>query len=150
VVWAAAFWLLDAASLFVFIAAFGKIVFPIDLLVAYGLAFVLAVIPITPSGLGVIEGVLIPTLVGFGVSRGQAVLGVLSYRLVNFWAPIPVGGIAYLSLRFSGEGWRERLHEAREEVGELERTAHHDTDAVPTGDPPGVEEHDTDKTTSDR
>ena len=69
VAWAAAFWLLDAASLFVFIAALGKIVSPIDLLVAYGLAQVLAVIPITPSGLGVIEGVLIPTLVGFGVPR---------------------------------------------------------------------------------
>ena len=118
--WAAAFWLLDASSLFVFIAAFGKIVPPVDLLVAYGLAFVLAVIPVTPSGLGVIEGVLIPTLVGFGVARGPALLGVLGYRLVNFWAPIPVGGIAYLSLRFSGEGWRDRLHDAREEVVTLE------------------------------
>jgi uncharacterized protein (TIRG00374 family) len=114
--WAAAFWLLDASSLFVFIAAFGTIVPPVDLLVAYGLAFVLAVIPITPSGLGVIEGVLIPTLVGFGVPRSTAILGVLGYRLVNFWLPIPVGGVAYLSLRFSGEGWRQRLHEARDEV----------------------------------
>src|SRR6202163_204717 len=90
VAWAAAFWLLDASSLVVFIAAFGKIVSPIDLLVAYGLAFVLAVIPITPSGLGVIEGVLIPTLAGFGVPRGTAILAVLGYRLVNFWLPIPV------------------------------------------------------------
>ncbi len=114
--WAATFWLLDASSLFVFIAAFGKIVAPVDLLVAYGLAQVLAVIPITPSGLGVIEGVLIPTLAGFGVPKSTAILGVLSYRLVNFWLPIPVGGIAYLSLRFSGEGWRQRLRHARDEV----------------------------------
>ena len=118
--WAAAFWLLDAASLFVFIAALGKIVSPVDLLVAYGLAQVLAVIPITPSGLGVIEGVLIPTLVGFGVPRGTAILGVLGYRLVNFWLPIPVGGVAYLSLRFSGEGWRQRLRHARDEVATLD------------------------------
>ena len=120
IAWAAAFWLLDAASLFVFIAALGKIVSPIDLLVAYGLAQVLAVIPITPSGLGVIEGVLIPTLVGFGVPRETAILGVLGYRLVNFWLPIPVGGIAYLSLRFSGEGWGQRLRHAREEVASLD------------------------------
>jgi uncharacterized protein (TIRG00374 family) len=118
--WAAAFWLLDASSLFVFIAAFGKIVSPVDLLVAYGLAQVLAVIPITPSGLGVIEGVLIPTLTGFGVSREVAILGVLGYRLVNFWLPIPVGGIAYLSLRFSGEGWSQRLRDARDEVASLD------------------------------
>jgi len=118
--WAAAFWLLDAASLFVFIAALGKIVPPVDLLVAYGLAQVLAVIPITPSGLGVIEGVLIPTLAGFGVPRETAILGVLGYRLVNFWLTIPAGGIAYLSLRFSGEGWRQRLRHARDEVVSLD------------------------------
>jgi hypothetical protein len=131
VAWAAAFWLLDASSLFVFIAAFGKIVSPIDLLVAYGLAFVLAVIPITPSGLGVIEGVLIPTLVGFGVPRETAILGVLGYRLVNFWLPIPVGGIAYLSLRFSGEGWGQRLRHARDEVASLDDdTVRRATDAM--------------------
>ena len=44
--------------------------------------------------------------------RSRAILGVLGYRLVNFWLPIPVGGIAYLSLRFSGEGWRQRLRHA--------------------------------------
>jgi uncharacterized protein (TIRG00374 family) len=120
VAWAAAFWLLDAASLFVFIAALGTIVSPVDLLVAYGLAQVLAVIPITPSGLGVVEGVLIPTLTGFGVPQEAALLGVLGYRLVNFWLPIPVGGIAYLSLRFSGEGWGQRLRHARDEVVALD------------------------------
>jgi len=97
--WAAANWLLDAASLWVFLWAFGHFVSPIDLLVAYGLANVLAVIPITPSGLGVIEGVLIPTLVGFRVPGAIATVGVLSWRLVNFWLPIPIGGGCYLSLR---------------------------------------------------
>jgi uncharacterized protein (TIRG00374 family) len=112
--WAAANWLLDAASLWVFIAAFGKLVSPIDLLVAYGLANILAVIPITPGGLGVIEGVLIPTLSGFGVGKGVATVAVLAYRLVNFWLPIPVGGICYLSLRFeSVEGFKQRVHEVR-------------------------------------
>ncbi len=105
--WAAANWILDAASLWVFILAFGHVVSPVDLLVAYGLANVLAVIPITPGGLGVVEGILIPTLVGFHVPRDVAVLGVLSYRLINFWLPIPVGGVAYLSLRF-GRTARER------------------------------------------
>ncbi len=103
-VWATANWFFDAASLWVFLFAFGKPVFPVDLLVAYGLANILAVIPITPSGLGVIEGVLIPTLVGFGVPKATAILGVLSWRLVNFWLPIPAGGLSYLSLRFGAHG----------------------------------------------
>jgi uncharacterized protein (TIRG00374 family) len=99
--WAAANWLLDAASLWVFVAAFnhGHLVDPVELLVAYGLANVLAAIPLTPGGLGIIEGVLTSSLVGFGTPRGIAILGVLSWRLVNFWLPIPVGGISYLSFK---------------------------------------------------
>lgn len=102
--WAAANWLLDAASLWIFLFSFGHAVSPIDLLVAYGLANILAVIPITPGGLGVVEGVLIPTLIGFGTPGGIATLGVLAYRLVNFWLPIPIGGAAYVSLRVGRTG----------------------------------------------
>ena len=90
--WAALNWLLDAACLWVFLWSFGSVVSPIDLLVAYGLANVLAAIPITPAGLGVVEAVLITSLVGFGVPHSQAILAVLAYRLVNFWIPIPLGG----------------------------------------------------------
>jgi uncharacterized protein (TIRG00374 family) len=99
-VWALLNWLFDAACLWVFIWAFGTIISPIDLLVAYGLANILAAIPITPAGLGVVEGVLIPTIVGFGVPHAEAILAVLAYRLVNFWIPIPIGGAAYASLQW--------------------------------------------------
>jgi uncharacterized protein (TIRG00374 family) len=98
--WAALNWLLDAACLWVFLWSFGSVVSPIDLLVAYGVANVLAAIPITPAGLGIVEGVLITTLVGFGVPHSQAILAVLAYRLVNFWIPIPLGGAAYASLQW--------------------------------------------------
>jgi uncharacterized protein (TIRG00374 family) len=97
--WAAANWLFDAASLEVFVGAFGHWVNPDGLLVAYGLAYVLAALPITPGGLGVVEATLTSLLVGFGTPRGIAVLGVVTYRLINFWLPIPLGGLAYLSLQ---------------------------------------------------
>jgi uncharacterized protein (TIRG00374 family) len=104
--WAAANWLLSAGALWVFLLAFGYRA-PIDgIVVAYGLANVLAAIPITPGGLGVVEAVLTATLVGFGSPRGVAVLGVISYRLVNFWLPIPFGAAAYLSLRLQPEARR--------------------------------------------
>jgi uncharacterized protein (TIRG00374 family) len=136
--WAAANWLLDAASLFVFLVAFGHIENPDGLLVAYGLAFVLAAIPVTPGGLGVVEGVLVPSLVGFGATRGVAIVAVLAYRLVNFWVPIPVGAGAYLSLRGAGE---ERVTSRREELeravadvrSELALTRHSDELPAPGG-----------------
>jgi uncharacterized protein (TIRG00374 family) len=102
--WAAANWLLDAASLEVFVGAFGKWINPDGLVVAYGLANVLAVIPITPGGLGVVEATLTSLLVGFGTSRGIATLGVVAFRLINFWLPIPIGGVTYLSLQVDRTG----------------------------------------------
>jgi uncharacterized membrane protein YbhN (UPF0104 family) len=38
---------------------------------------VLAAVPITPAGLGIVEAFLIPAVVGFNVPRGVAILGVL-------------------------------------------------------------------------
>jgi len=105
--WAAANWLLDCACLWVILLAFGHAVLPIDLLVAYGLANILAAIPITPGGLGVVEFTLSGTLAGFGVPASIAYLGVIAWRLVNFWLPIPLGGLSYLSLRVAGR--RHRL-----------------------------------------
>ncbi|WP_322768018.1 YbhN family protein [Frankia sp. Cr1] len=98
-VWAAANWLLDAASLWVFLYAYGHATALDGLLIAYGLANVLAAIPITPGGLGIIEGVLVPTLVGFSTTRAIALLGVVTWRLANFWLPIPASALTYLSLR---------------------------------------------------
>lgn len=96
--WATANWLLDAASLWCFIAALGHDVNPAVLFAAFGIANVAAAIPLTPSGLGVIEVVLPLLLAGSGVTKGVATLAVIGWRLVNFWLPIPFGAGAYLSL----------------------------------------------------
>jgi putative heme transporter len=112
--WAAANWVLDMAALAVFLAAFGATV-PVDgLVVAYGVAYVLAAIPITPGGLGVVEATLTALLVGFGVPRGQALVGVVSYRVANFWLPIPAGAAAYLALKVTDLRDRRRIRELEE------------------------------------
>ena len=107
--WATANWVLDAASLWVFVAAFSHFISPVDLMVAYGLANILAAIPITPGGLGVVEFVLVSMITGFGPTAGQALSGVLAYRAVNFWLPIPFGGLAYASLEFERGTLYQRL-----------------------------------------
>lgn len=105
---AAANWLLDAAALWVVLSAFGHRPGVVGLLVAYGLANVLAAIPVTPGGLGVIEAVLIPTLVGFGTPRAEAAIGVIAYRLVNFWLPIPLGAASYVAVERATSVTRRR------------------------------------------
>ena len=69
----------------------------------------------------------IPTLVGFGLTRREATLGVASYRLAQLWLPILLGGLFYASLRVGP--WsierRDRLDRlrdiARRETSESER-----------------------------
>ena len=120
-------WLLDASSLWVFLRAFGGSLDVVSLLVAFGLANIFAVIPITPGGLGIVEGVYIPTLVGFGLSRRVATLGVASYRLAQYWFPIVLGAVVYATLRVGP--WsivrRDRLDRLRDiakgETDESER-----------------------------
>jgi uncharacterized protein (TIRG00374 family) len=111
--WAGANWIADAAALWVALAAFGYRIGPDGLIVAYGLANVTAAIPITPGGLGVMEAVLTTSLVGFGAPRGVAILGVVTWRLANFWLPIPAGAASYLSLRLGRRSGGERTRELR-------------------------------------
>jgi uncharacterized protein (TIRG00374 family) len=104
--WAALNWLLDAASLWCFLAAFGTFASPVGLFAAYGIANVLGAIPISPAGLGVIDSLTPVLLVSFGLTRSVATLGVLSWRLVNFWLPIPAGAASYVALKVPrGAGW---------------------------------------------
>jgi uncharacterized protein (TIRG00374 family) len=120
--WAAANWLLDAASLWVFLRAYGHALDVDALIVAFGLANVFAVIPITPGGLGIIEGIYIPALVGFGLTRAEATLGVISYRVAQYWFPILLGGVLYASLRVGPWSIRRRadLQRLRELAAETE------------------------------
>ena len=115
-VWASLNWLLDAASLWCFVAAFGQLVNPIELFAAYGIANVAGALPVTPGGLGVVDSIAPLLLVGFGVTRSVATLGVLGWRVVNFWLPIPTGALAFVSLKVKPGG---RPHTIRNGLASL-------------------------------
>ncbi len=134
--WASLNWLLDAASLWCFIAAFGAFANPVGLFAAYGIANVLGAIPITPAGLGVIDSVTPVLLVSFGLTRSVATLGVLAWRLVNFWLPIPTGAAAYISLKVPrGSSWAD-MSRALADMVKRNRNGDEDTDH-PSTDTPG-------------
>lgn len=121
VIWAAANWLLDAAALWVFIRAFGGSLDIDALLVAFGLANVLAAIPILPGGLGVVEATYLSVLPGFGVPRRIAAPAVAAYRSAQYLFPILLGGIAYASLRVGP--WQIERRDRLARLRELARTS---------------------------
>jgi uncharacterized protein (TIRG00374 family) len=97
-IWATSNWLLDAASLWVFMRAFGMSPRIDSLLVAFCVANISASIPITPGGLGVLDATLVAMLALFGYGD-VAGLAVPMYRLAQYWLPIPLGALSYISLR---------------------------------------------------
>lgn len=98
---AVANWLLDALSLWLLAVAFGSTLAPGPLLVAHGVGTILGQLPVTPGGIGLVEGVLVPALVAFGVSPGNALFAVLGWRALEYWLPIPLGALCGISLRAS-------------------------------------------------
>ena len=103
--YAAANRMLDYAALVASLYAVGAHARPSMVLLAYVISLGLALVPITPGGLGFVEAGLTTILVLAGVSSDQAVLATLLYRLVSYWLPIPVGALAYA-------GWHLHLRPA--------------------------------------
>ena len=92
-------WLLDYLTLVVALLAVGARPRASLVLLAFGAAAVLGMIPITPGGLGFVEVGLTGILTVSGVPADAAALATLAYRLFQFWLPIPAGLVAYLLFR---------------------------------------------------
>lgn len=89
-------WLLDLTALLIALAAVGAQPRASVVLLAYVVAALLGMIPITPGGLGFVEAGLIGTLGLAGIGANQALLATLVYRLASYWLPMPAGAVAYL------------------------------------------------------
>ena len=92
-------WLLDYLVLVAALRAVGSEPRLSLVLLAYGAAAVLAMIPITPGGLGFVEAGLAGTLTLAGVPASDALLATLAYRLVSYWMLLPAGLVAWLLFR---------------------------------------------------
>jgi hypothetical protein len=68
-------------------------------LLAYAATAVIALVPLTPGGLGIVEASLSGLLVLAGVGSASAIIATLAYRLVTYWLPIFAGGGVYVAFR---------------------------------------------------
>ena len=115
--WAEAFglamanWLCDCLCLLACTEALGVPVPWRGLLVIYGLTQVAASLPVTPGGIGVVEGSMTALLIAYGTPATSAVAVVLLYRIVSFWALAPIGWSAWGGLEIALRGGlRHRAH----------------------------------------
>ncbi len=89
--WSLGSWGLDCACLLLSFVAVGAPVPWRGLLLAYGAGQLAATLPITPGGLGVVEGSLTIAIVAYGGGEISTVAAVLLYRILSFWAVLPAG-----------------------------------------------------------
>jgi uncharacterized protein (TIRG00374 family) len=89
----------DYGCLLAALCATGASPQPSLVLLAYAAAGIVALLPLTPGGLGIVEASLSGLLVLAGVRAGYAVLAILAYRIASYWLPLLAGPPAYLLFR---------------------------------------------------
>jgi len=89
----------DFLTLLCTIRATGAKPQPSLVLLAYAVAGLLALIPLTPGGIGIVEAGLSALLILAGIPAGDAVVATLGYRVISYWLPTLVGPFAYLAFR---------------------------------------------------
>jgi uncharacterized protein (TIRG00374 family) len=72
---------------------------PSLVLLAYAAAGIIALFPLTPGGLGIVEASLSGLLILAGVHPAYALLATLAYRVISYWLPLLAGPPAYLLFR---------------------------------------------------
>jgi glycosyltransferase 2 family protein len=65
------------------------------IIASYAIGYLFLVISPTPSGIGIVEGILPLALSGLGIAWEDAIVITLTYRAVTFWIPLLLGGISF-------------------------------------------------------
>lgn len=104
--WTGGNWVLDCGCLAAAFLAVGAPVPWHGILLAYGAGQLAANLPVTPGGLGLVEGSMTIGLVAFGGDVVSTAIAVLVYRVMSFWLELPLGWVVWGRLV-----WRERRQE---------------------------------------
>jgi len=73
------------------------------IIAGFSIAYLFLIVSPTPSGIGIVEGLMPLALTSLNVDWSQAVVITLTYRTVTFWVPFGIGAWAFRSLHTSGE-----------------------------------------------
>lgn len=90
---------LDYLSLLAALRATGARPNPSLVLLAYAATAVIALLPLTPGGLGIVEASLSGLLVLANVPSASAVVATLAFRVGSYWLPTIAGGVCWILYR---------------------------------------------------
>lgn len=73
------------------------------IIAGFSMAYLFLIVSPTPSGIGIVEGLMPIALSSLNVNWSQAVVITLIYRAVTFWVPLAIGAWAFRSLHAGDE-----------------------------------------------
>jgi len=73
----------------------------------FSIGYLFLIVSPTPSGIGVVEGLMPLALSSLRVAWSQGVIVTLAYRAITFWVPLGVGALAFRRLHVNGNGVRQ-------------------------------------------
>lgn len=73
------------------------------IIAGFSIGYLFLIVSPTPSGIGIVEGLMPIALASLKVNWSQAVLITLTYRTATFWVPFGIGAWAFRSLHKGGE-----------------------------------------------
>jgi uncharacterized membrane protein YbhN (UPF0104 family) len=102
-------WLVEGYTFWLCLAAVG--IKPPVILVFFGYSFVrlITLLPLSPGGIGELEGSAALFFAAYGYNVGPVVTAALIYRLVTYWPPLAIGAAAYLLAGRHGDTERMSL-----------------------------------------
>ncbi len=96
--------LTELSTIFTVYLAFGSLVNPGAIIVAYAVASMAGLVAVLPGGFGVYEGLMTAILASAGIPKALALSATLVYRVLTMVIFLPIGFVLYqIALRNDGE-----------------------------------------------
>ncbi|MDQ3065312.1 MAG: flippase-like domain-containing protein, partial [bacterium] len=108
--WALLINIFEVATIYMVYIAFGTLINPGALIIAYAAANFAGLIAVLPGGVGVYEGLMTATLASAGVPQALALSATVIYRVLSMVVFLPIGYYFYhVALGSGGEQFKEEL-----------------------------------------
>lgn len=94
-VWALLINVAELVTIYLVYVAFGSLINPGALIIAYAVANFAGLVAVLPGGVGIYEGLMTATLASAGVNKGLALSATVVYRILSMAVFLPIGYIFY-------------------------------------------------------
>ncbi len=102
--WALLINITEVLTIYMVYVAFGELINPGALIIAYAVANFAGLIAVLPGGVGIYEGLMTATLAGAGVPKALALSATVIYRVLSMVISLPIGYFFYhRALRQGGD-----------------------------------------------